>query len=101
MTGAAPDWLLALFESGRIIDVVLVVVVVEVAVLALWPRLRGAMSLFDIAALIAPGVMLMLAVRSALTSAPHMETAALLAAAFVFHLWDIGRRRRSRAPDQS
>ncbi|WBQ12932.1 hypothetical protein L2D00_13940 [Hyphomonadaceae bacterium BL14] len=86
-----------LFTSGRVVDFILLVVVVEVIVLAVFPRLRGAMSLTDVALLIAPGVMLMLALRGALTGAPHTITAAVLAAAFVFHLWDIIRRRRGAA----
>jgi hypothetical protein len=89
------------FETGRIIDLILVLVAAELVLLAAWARLRGAMSLWDVAGLIAPGVMLMLAVRSGLTDAPHMKTAALLAAAFVFHLLDLARRRRSGAREQS
>lgn len=81
------------FTSGRVVDFILLVVVVEIAVLALFPRLRGAMSLTDIALLIAPGVMLLLALRAALTGAPHTITAAILAAAFAFHIWDVIRRR--------
>jgi len=45
-----------LFTSGRVVDFILLVVVVEVIVLAVFPRLRGAMSLTDVALLIAPGV---------------------------------------------
>ena len=52
------------------------------------------MSLADAAGLIAPGVMLMLAIRTALTDSPYTITAAMLAAAFVFHLIDLARRRR-------
>ncbi len=91
------DQLADLFTSGRVVDFILLVVVVEIAVLALFPRLRGAMSLADVALLIAPGVMLMLALRAALTGAPHTITAAILAAAFAFHLWDVIRRRRGGA----
>lgn len=85
----------ALFASGRIIDLILVLVAVEAIALALLPRLRGAMRLGDIASLLAPGIMLMLAVRCALTGAPHTITAAVLAAAFACHIWDVKRRRRS------
>lgn len=88
-----------LFQSGRIVDLILLVVVIEIAVLALWPRLRGGMNLIDVVSLTAPGVMLMLALRGVLTGAPYTMTAAMLAAAFVFHLWDITRRRRSAAGD--
>ncbi|MEQ8433313.1 MAG: hypothetical protein RIA71_03655 [Oceanicaulis sp.] len=87
----------ALFASGRIIDLILLLVVVEAAVLAVVPRLRGAMTLVDVAALLAPGVMLMLAVRAALIGAPYTITAAVLAAAFAFHILDVARRRRRAA----
>ncbi|MBI1265621.1 MAG: hypothetical protein GC187_12920 [Alphaproteobacteria bacterium] len=87
----------SLFTSGRVVDLILLVVVVEILALVLWPRLRGRMSLADVAGLIAPGVMLLLALRCALTGAPHTITAAILAAAFVFHLWDVIRRRRGAA----
>jgi ABC-type amino acid transport system permease subunit len=86
----------ALFASGRIIDLILLLVVLEAAVLAAFPRLRGAMTMVDVAALLAPGVMLMLAVRAALSGAPHTITAAVLAAAFAFHILDVTRRRRKR-----
>lgn len=90
-----PAVLSQLFESGRIIDLILALVAAEFVLLAVWARLRGVMSLWDVAGLIAPGVMLMLAVRSALVEAAHTKTAAMLAAAFVFHLLDLARRRRS------
>ena len=89
----------ALFASGRIIDLILLLVVVEAAVLAAWPRLRGSMTMVDVAALLAPGVMLMLAVRAALSGAPYTITAAVLAAAFAFYILDVARRRRSAARD--
>jgi len=85
-----------LIESGRIIDLILLVIVIEIAVLALWPGLRGTMSRLDILSLTLPGVMLMLALRSALTDSPNAMTAAWLAAAFVTHLWDVARRRAAR-----
>ncbi|MGJ3230853.1 MAG: hypothetical protein ACFE0P_03570 [Oceanicaulis sp.] len=84
----------ALFASGRIIDLILVLVAVEAVLLAAVPRLRGSMRLLDVAGLLLPGVMLMLAVRAALTGAPHTMTAAMLAAAFAFHLMDVARRRQ-------
>ena len=90
------DSLNALFESGRIIDLILAVVAVEVLVLILWTKLRGAMTRLDMISLTLPGVMLMLAIRTALTDGPHTMTAAFLAAAFATHLWDVARRRTAR-----
>jgi hypothetical protein len=92
-----PDVLSVLFESGRIIDLILVLVAAEFVLLAVWTRLRGRMTLWDVAGLIAPGVMLMLAVRAALVDAAYVTTAALLGAAFIFHLLDLARRRRAGA----
>ncbi len=86
------------FQSGRAVDVILIVVVVEVLALAMWPRLRGAMRLADVISLVLPGVMLLLALRGALTGAPEMVTAAVLTAAFVCHLWDVLRRRQATPP---
>ena len=85
-----------LFSSGLAIDLILVVVVLEVIVLAAVPRLRGSMTLLDVASLVVPGVMLMLALRTTLTGAPYTMTAVCLTAAFAFHLWDVARRRRAR-----
>jgi hypothetical protein len=83
-----------LIASGRVIDLVLLVVVIEVAALVLWKPLRGSMALMDIASLVLPGVMLMLALRAHMTGEPPLMMAGLLAAAFGFHIWDVMRRRR-------
>jgi hypothetical protein len=90
----------ALFETGRIIDLILLLVLIEFVALAVFPRLRGAMRLLDVAALLAPGVMLMLALRTVMTGAPNTMTAALLAAAFACHLGDVARRRAGTPRDR-
>ncbi len=84
-----------LFSSGLAIDLVLVVVVLEFVLLAAIPRLRGSMKILDVASLVLPGVMLMLALKTALTGAPYTMTAVCLTAAFAFHLWDVARRQRA------
>jgi len=89
----------AWFETGRVIDLILLVTAVEAALLAFIPKLRGAMSRIDVLGLLAPGVMLMLALRAEMTGAPKTMTAAWLAAAFVFHLADVARRRAARGGD--
>ncbi len=83
------------FSSGLAIDLVLIFVALEVLVLAFIPRLRGSMTLLDVTSLVVPGVFLMLAIRSALTSAPYTMTAVFMTAAFASHLWDVARRRRA------
>ena len=85
-----------LFETGRIADLVLLVAVLEGAALMVAPRLRGAMSRIDVAALLLPGVFLILALRTEMTQAPDTMTAAFLAAAFVSHGVDLMRRRAAR-----
>lgn len=82
----------ALFESGRIIDLILVFIVVEAALLWRWRR--------DPALLIGllPGAALMLAVRQALVGAWWGYVAAWLGAALVLHLWDLRRRGEGASP---
>lgn len=81
------------FRSGLAVDIILMVVVLECVALTFWPRLRGGMTRLDIASLVLPGVFLLLALRNALTGGPYITTAAILAAAFISHLWDVSRRR--------
>ena len=85
-----------LFETGRIVDLVLLVAVLEGAALMVFTRLRGAMSRLDVAALLAPGLFLILALRTQMTQGPDTMTAAFLAAAFVSHGVDLIRRRAAR-----
>lgn len=86
------------FQSGLAVDLILLVIAVEVLALWWWPHLRGRMQRADILSLSLPGVMLLLALRTALTEGPEIKTAAFLAAAFLFHLWDIARRRKTPHP---
>jgi len=83
------------FRSGLAIDLVLIVMALEAVLLFAWPRLRGSMGLGDIAALMLPGVMLLLGLRNALVGASYAMTAVFLTTAFAFHLWDLARRRRA------
>ncbi len=86
-----------LFASGHAVDVVLAVVAVEVALLAA-PALRRrfALSPLDWIGQVLAGVFLLGAVRCALTGADHRFTAAMLLASLPAHLFDMGRRFRSR-----
>lgn len=98
-----------LFESGRVIDLILALLALEAAVLAIvslaWPRhLPLAGLLLNIAA----GGFLLLALRSVLLGAEWVVTGAWLAAAFVAHVGDLLQRLRSHAsyadgsaPDQA
>lgn len=83
----------SLIESGRIVDIVLAVLVVEVVLLALWHRRTGR----GIAALPAvlnagAGGSLALALRAALTDSGWQWITAWLLCALVFHTADLLRR---------
>ena len=88
-----PPFLQSLIESGRIVDLVLAVLALEVAGLALWRRWRGRpMRLVAIAAAALPGACLLLALRGALTGAEAWWVALWLAASFPAHLLDLRLR---------
>ena len=92
-----------LFDSGRIVDLVLIFVVLEaVALLALRRRRKRGLGVTAILALVAPGVCLFLALRAALTAAPWPVIAGWLLAALITHGLDLwGRWRaaeRAKAP---
>lgn len=79
------------FTSGRAVDVVLAVLVIEGLIL-IW-RGRRATNVF---AALVPAVLMMIALRAALTGAGWPWIAAPLAAAFPVHLLDLRLRRISR-----
>lgn len=83
----------AWFASGRIIDVILVVVALEAVGLVWWRRRTGhGLAMGDVVAQLAAGVLLMCAVRCALVGARWEWTAAFLAASGAAHVWDLVRR---------
>jgi len=85
------------FASGRIVDLVLLLVFVEAVAIALWHRLTGrGPTPPDLAALLLPGVFLMLALRAALGGSEWPLIAACLAASLAAHLLDLQRRWRPR-----
>ena len=84
-----------LILSGRIVDIMLAVFVLEIAALLLF---RGKqIRLLPLLANIGAGGSLMLSLRAALTEAGWMWIAAWLIAALVFHLWDLSYRLRPAA----
>lgn len=88
-----------LFQSGRAVDIVLGVVALEVAALWAWGRGGRGLPVADWLGQVLAGVLLLLAVRCALTGADHRLTAALLLASLPAHLLDLARRLRgARAP---
>ncbi len=76
------------FTSGRAVDVVLLVLAVE----AVWLRSRG-QHWADILPALLPAVLMMLALRAALTGMAWPFISLPLALAFPVHLYDLRRRR--------
>jgi hypothetical protein len=76
------------FTSGRAIDVVLVVLLAE----AIWLKLRGN-GWTDIIPALLPAVLMMMALRAALTGMAWPFVSAPLALAFPVHLYDLRRRK--------
>jgi hypothetical protein len=84
----------AYFASGRAVDVVLLVILAEFAVLAFRARRRASGGgVIDAALALLPGVFMLLALRAALTGAGWPLIALLLAASFPVHLLDLVRRK--------
>ena len=79
------------FASGRAVDVVLAVLVIE----ALWLRLR-AQKWADIIPALLPAILMMLGLRAALTGMDWPFISLPLALAFPVHVYDMHRRRMLR-----
>ena len=75
------------FASGRAVDVVLLVLLVE----GVWLRARG-QRWVDILPALLPAVLMMLALRAALTGMVWPYVSLPLALAFPVHLYDLRRR---------
>jgi hypothetical protein len=93
MPDAVVSLVQGLVESGRIVDVALVVIAVEVVVLAMLRRALGrgptvAAILWNAAA----GASMLLALRAGLTGAGWTWTAAFFALALATHLVDVALR---------
>ncbi len=84
------------FDATRLIDLVIGVSLLEWLLLAQWYRRSGQGLAPDaLRRMILPGLCLMLAARSALSGAPSVLTALLLAAAGLTHIADLRRRWKS------
>lgn len=82
-----------MFASGRIVDAVIALMLLEALLLA-WLRARRGRgpAPADVLANLAAGLFLLLALRGALVGAAWPWLAASLAAALVAHLADLARR---------
>jgi uncharacterized membrane protein YbhN (UPF0104 family) len=76
------------FASGRAVDVVLAVLAVE----AVWLKFRNN-GWADIIAVLLPAVLMMIALRAALTGMAWPFVSIPLALAFPVHLYDLRRRK--------
>ena len=84
-----------LLFSGKVVDLALAVIGVELVVLLVARQLRGAgLRPLDLIGQLLAGALLLLAVRCALTGADYRWTLALLAASFPAHAFDLVRRAR-------
>ena len=82
-----------LFESGRIVDLVLLLVVLEVAALPwLLQRLGSSLRLAQLLPNIAAGAALFIALRLAISGAAWHWIAAAMIAALLAHLYDLNQR---------
>lgn len=85
----------ALIESGRVVDLILVLTLAEALVLALLHRRTGrGVRPADLLPNLLAGAALLLALRAALAAAGWGSIAALLALAGVAHGFDLRRRWR-------
>jgi hypothetical protein len=84
----------AFFASGAAVDVVLAVIALEfLALVGLAPAGRRATTALNLAFTLAPGALILLALRAALTGEGWMTIAFWLAASFPVHIMDLVRRR--------
>jgi hypothetical protein len=85
----------ALFASGRIVDLILVMVVLEAVALWVWLRQTGqGPRLSGLLPNLLAGACLLAALRAALGGAPWPWIAGALAAGLAAHLWDLAVRFR-------
>ena len=86
----------SLIESGRIVDLIVVLVIVEaIALCVISLRTRRGPRVPDIVSNLAAGLFLLLALRAALSGAAWPWIAAMLAAAGLAHVVDQARRWRA------
>lgn len=84
----------ALFASGRVVDLILLMVAAEVLCVLVWRQWarRGGLAPAELIRLLLPGVCLLAALRGALVGAWWGWIAAWLLAALAAHVGDLARR---------
>ncbi len=88
-----------LIASGRIVDLMLLFIAVEIVLLVAWRRWRGGgIPLLPLLVNIGAGGSLMMALRATLVGSGWPITAAWLVAAMLFHLGDLALRWQRPLP---
>ena len=96
------DTLQSLITTGRIVDVMLAFVVLEIIILGLYRRATGnGIPMPKLLVNIGAGSSIMLALRAALTGADWKWIAVWLVCGLLFHSSDIALRFRRGASDDS
>lgn len=84
-----------LFGSGRIVDLILLLMLGEAIALSAYNYLTGKeLKPLDVLVALIPGACLLLALRGALTDGDWTSIALWLVAALITHLADLWRRQR-------
>jgi hypothetical protein len=82
-----------LFASGRVVDGILLLMLIELIALTWWGRISGrGTSMIELGASLGAGAALLLALRCALLGEPWQRIAPWLIAALVAHLIDAACR---------
>lgn len=84
-----------MFASGRVVEMILLLVAAEAAVLW-WFARRTGRGTGPLLATLAAGACLLLALRAALVQSGALWIGAFLAAALIAHTFDLAARLRSR-----
>ena len=82
----------ALFSGGRIVDIVIAFMAIEAIALLLANRWGSRFGKLDTFLLLVPGLVLLLALRSALANDGWQAIALWLVASLIAHLADLARR---------
>ena len=92
-----PDWLAAAIASGRVVDAIIALIVVEAIVLGIRYRMRGAgLAPVEFLPNLAAGLALALALRAVMAHAAWPWIALALAGSGIAHAIDLRVRLRHR-----
>jgi hypothetical protein len=82
-----------LFDSGRVIELILGLMLLEAVALVLWHQRTGrGIAPLDLCINLCAGALLLLALRAAIVASDPLAAAPFLAAALVAHIADLARR---------